>query len=137
MRETSPMGSRTEGEEARPTRLLYVRSTPRCGPAPALRPTFGCVLQTKSERDLNHLSSVAPQKPTCLPQLKLQSDTLFLPPSLCAVTGPARRYVGHLCRRRSHAPYLSSDRRSPSKTSFTNGIDFQGGSGGLYPSRGT
>src|SRR5262245_33215171 len=27
------MGSRTDGEEARPTRLLYVRSTPRCGPA--------------------------------------------------------------------------------------------------------
>src|SRR5262245_54525563 len=42
----SDVGSRTEGEGARPTRLFYVRSTPRCGPAPALRPTFGCVPTT-------------------------------------------------------------------------------------------
>src|SRR5262249_21838119 len=36
-------GSWTDEKEARPTWPLCVRSTPRCGPAPALRPTFGCV----------------------------------------------------------------------------------------------
>ena len=47
----SRFGSCTDGQEARPTRLPCVRSTLRCGPALALRPTFGCVPCPEVARD--------------------------------------------------------------------------------------
>src|SRR5262249_15855054 len=50
----SASGSWTDEKEARPTWPFCVRSTPRCGPAPALRPTFGCVPRT----DLSSRSKV-------------------------------------------------------------------------------